>query len=68
MENFPANLLGVLIAIALLGLLLALPTMWLWNAVVPVLFGLPALTFWQALGLTLLARCLFGTGGSSSKD
>ena len=37
--------LGVLIA---LGLLIALPIMWLWNWLCPVLFRLPAITFWQA--------------------
>ena len=48
--------LGVLIA---LGLLIALPIQWLWNWLCPVLFGLPAITFWQALGLFALLRCLF---------
>lgn len=35
----------------------------LWNWLLPPLFGLPAITFWQALGLLLLARILFGFGG-----
>ena len=48
--------LGVLIA---LGLLIALPIQWLWNWLCPVLFRLPAITFWQALGLFTLLRCLF---------
>ena len=26
-------------------------TMWIWNAVMPVIFGLPEITFWQTLGL-----------------
>ena len=32
----------------------------LWNWLLPSLFGLPAITFWQALGLLVLARLLFG--------
>lgn len=32
----------------------------LWNWLVPSLFGLPAVTFWQALGLLALSRILFG--------
>lgn len=58
----------VIVAAALVGLLLALPTMLLWNSLVPALFGLPSISFWQSIGLCLLARFLFGGGnGSSSK-
>jgi hypothetical protein len=35
----------------------------LWNWLLPTLFGLPAITFWQALGLLVLARILFGGFG-----
>ena len=35
-------------------------TMLLWNALMPAIFGLTAITFWQALGLMILARLLFG--------
>ena len=35
-------------------------TMLLWNAVVPAIFGLKAITFVQALGLLVLGRILFG--------
>ncbi len=38
-------------------------TMSLWNYLMPMLFHLPALTFWQALGLLLLCRLLFGGFG-----
>jgi hypothetical protein len=27
-------------------------TMWIWNAVMPVIFGLPEITFWQTVGLS----------------
>lgn len=40
--------------------------MWLWNWLMPALFGLPALGFGQALGLLVLSRLLlggFGRGG-----
>lgn len=33
----------------------------LWNALMPGLFGLHTLTFWQALGLLLLSKLLFGS-------
>jgi hypothetical protein len=32
----------------------------LWNWLLPAIFGWPALTFWQALGLLALCRILFG--------
>ena len=32
----------------------------LWNWLLPPLFGWPALTFWQALGMLALCRILFG--------
>jgi hypothetical protein len=32
----------------------------LWNGLMPPLFGLHAITFWQALGLFLLSKILFG--------
>jgi hypothetical protein len=35
--------------------------LYLWNALMPELFGLPSLTFWQAVGLLCLSWCLFGS-------
>ncbi|HVR97144.1 MAG TPA: HMG-box domain-containing protein [Thermoanaerobaculia bacterium] len=35
----------------------------LWNSLLPTLFGLPSITFWQALGLLALSRILFGGFG-----
>ena len=32
----------------------------LWNRLMPQLFGWPLISFWQALGLLVLARILFG--------
>jgi hypothetical protein len=37
--------------------------MYLWNWLLPVLFGVHAINFWQALGLVLLCRILFGGRG-----
>ncbi len=35
--------------------------MWLWNGLMPAIFHLGEITYWQALGLALLARLLFGS-------
>jgi len=37
--------------------------MWLWNWLLPGLFGWRLITFWQALGLLALCRILFGHHG-----
>lgn len=39
--------------------------MLLWNWLAPPLFGLPELTFWQALGMLAICRILFGGFGMS---
>jgi hypothetical protein len=45
----------------------------LWNWLMPELFGLKLITFWQALGLLLLSKLLFGSvrakwGGNGFKE
>ena len=47
------------VVIAVLALL-ALAVMVLWNSLVPQLFRGPPLLYWQAVGLLLLSRILFG--------
>ena len=44
----------LVLLLGVLALILALPTMWLWNWLMPIIFGLTKITFWQALGLNLL--------------
>ena len=34
----------------------------LWNYLVPVIFHLSAITFWQAMGIFILCKILFGFG------
>ncbi|MBP5722098.1 MAG: hypothetical protein J6X18_00740 [Bacteroidales bacterium] len=40
-------------------LILAFPTMWLWNWLMPAIFGLGRITVWMALGINLLSAILF---------
>jgi hypothetical protein len=35
----------------------------LWNALLPQIFGVAAINFWQAMGLLVLFRVLFGSFG-----
>jgi hypothetical protein len=41
--------------------------MLLWNWLMPELFGLSTITYWQAVGLLILSKILFG-GGWSKKQ
>ena len=41
------------------GLLTAAPLMWLWNWLIPKLFGLPEVGFFEAFGLLFLTKLLF---------
>jgi hypothetical protein len=51
--------LGV-VGFAFFALIFGWVIMVLWNALMPQLFGLAILSFWQSVGLALLARLLFG--------
>lgn len=44
-----------------LGLLTGLFVQLLWNALVPEIFGLPRISFWQAWGLIVLSGLLTGS-------
>ena len=44
------------------GFIFGIVVMWLWNALLPQLFGLKTITYWQGVGLVILARLLFGSG------
>jgi hypothetical protein len=46
----------VLLFIAIGGLVLML----LWNWLAPAIFGIKMITFWQAVGLLILCKILFG--------
>jgi hypothetical protein len=49
---------GIAAFVALAGFVV----MSLWNVLMPVIFHLGVITFWQALGLFVLAKILFGFG------
>jgi hypothetical protein len=58
MEKF-LTILGVIALLVILCLIMALPTMWLWNWLMPALFGIVKVNFWQALGINILSSILF---------
>lgn len=42
--------------------------MWLWNAVMPAIFGLTVITYWQSMGLFFLSRILVGGFGGGGRN
>lgn len=66
-EKFVLFLFAVVVSVVL-SLLLAWPVQLLWNEVMPELFGLKSITFWQALMLLLLSGFLFRSGSSSKSN
>ena len=40
----------------------------LWNWLMPDLFGLTTITYWQALGILVIAKILFGFGGGGGNN
>jgi hypothetical protein len=65
MKAVVKGLLGAIGVIGIVALLLGAPVMLLWNWLMPSIFGLPVITFWQALGLNLLSSILFGKHNNS---
>ena len=51
-----ATFLGL---IAIVIVILGYPVMLLWNWLIPEIFGLSEITFWQAIGLNILCTILF---------
>lgn len=45
--------------IILTAILMAFPTMWLWNWLMPDIFDLPKITLYQAMGINFLSGILF---------
>jgi hypothetical protein len=54
------KIIGGLVLFALAFFLFGYVTMYLWNWLMPGLFHLPSVDFYQAIGLVLLGKILFG--------
>lgn len=80
-HNFPSSaavamailtFLGSILLSGLLFLVLAWPVSLLWNWLMPEVFGLPILSYWQAAGLIMLLNLLlninFSFGAKTSSE
>ncbi len=62
-------IVGFTILGAGLIILMGFVVMWLWNWLMPMIFNLTTLTYWQAAGVFILAKIIFGGfGGDSSNN
>ncbi|HEY6248490.1 MAG TPA: hypothetical protein VI685_00940 [Candidatus Angelobacter sp.] len=65
MRNRVARIIARVIKFALMGIvaltLFGFGVMLLWNWLMPTIFGLRLITFWQALGLVILSKIFFGS-------
>ena len=59
MKNNIEGILTVIGLIILVVMLLGLPLQLLWNWLMPSIFDLRYISFWEAVGLNLLAAILF---------
>lgn len=57
----PLKIVFFLLVMAGFALALGGIVMWLWNKILPPVTGVAPLTYWQAVGLFVLSRILFGT-------
>lgn len=57
------HVLSGMVMIAVFGLLFGYFVMLLWNNLMPDIFGLKQITFWQGTGLVIISRLLIGSHG-----
>ena len=61
------TLLG-LVGAAALGIVFGFIVQWLWNALMPGIFSLRPITYWEAVGIVVLARLIFGSFGGGQQE
>jgi hypothetical protein len=65
-----AVIAGIGVAVVVVFALCGFVFMWLWNWLMPKVFGLPEIGYWEGLGLIALSKILFGgvRGSAKSED
>ena len=57
-----------IVGITVFGFIFGYIIMWLWNKLMPEIFGFTTITYWQGIGLFVLARILLGSFGSDNSN
>ena len=68
MENALKLIVTIVGTLCLIALVMGLPLQLLWNWLVPGIFGLPSISFWQAVGLNAMFGILFRPTINTKKD
>lgn len=72
MKNFFKYVIGFIIIVlwmSMSSIIYGLPLMWLWNWIMPMLFGLVKIGYLQAVGIVFMCNILFkGTVRINSND
>ena len=68
MEDALKLIVTVVVVLCLMAILMGLPLQLLWNWLMPLIFGLPTIGFWEAVGLNVISSILFKTTVNSKKD
>jgi len=61
-KTFKFRFFGILAFLAMIAAFSA-AAMFLWNALMPQVFALPVLSYWQSMGMVILAKIFFGGMG-----
>lgn len=62
-----AGFIVVFVLTVVFSAIFAVVTMWLWNWLMPDLFGIKEIGFWQAFGINILCSILFKGSNSTSR-
>jgi hypothetical protein len=68
MKNNVEGVLTIIGLIILVVMLLGLPLQLLWNWLMPNIFGLKYITFWEAVGINTISSILFKSNINIKKD
>jgi hypothetical protein len=68
MKNNLESVLTIIGLLILLVMVLGLPLQILWNWLMPSIFNLRYITFWEAVGLNFIATILFKSNITVKKD
>jgi hypothetical protein len=66
--NVIMTILGAVALLVIVAAVMSLPVMLLWDWLMPVIFGLPTITWFQAWGLLFLCGLLFKNHTTINRD
>lgn len=63
---FIALIVSIIVALVI-GFIYAGILMWLWNIIIPTIFSLPMISYWQAFGIYIISNILFKSSSFKTK-